>query len=122
MKKAMIIVPVAAFGASFGASPPVFAQNAEQTPITVNELKIGKPVYGVDGIRVGEINRIKADGDGRVTEIQVTTGGPAGLNAEVVAIKPSQIATAGPENKKLELSMSGAAARKLPVLNDSDKG
>jgi PRC-barrel domain len=94
------------------------AQSAEM--LTIKVMKIGNPVFGADGVRVGEINRIKANSDGRVTEIQVTTGGPAGLNAQVVSITADKIAQSGETDVKL--SLSAADAKKLPVLGEDQKG
>ena len=119
-----VIPALLAIGLSSAMLPALtLAQEAApqtQQAFKVQDMKIGNPVYGADGIKVGEVNRIKAEADGRVTEIQVTTGGPAGLDAEVVAITPDQIATS--ENHALKLSLSADDAKKLPVLGDDSKG
>ncbi len=123
-KRALVLPTLLAIGLSSATlSAPTYAQDAApqaQQAFKVQDLKIGNPVYGADGIKVGEVNRIKANSDGKVTEVQVTTGGPAGLDAEVVAIAPDQIATS--ENQSLKLSLSADDAKKLPVLTDDGKG
>lgn len=105
---------------------PASAQSQVSPPssdtVKLKEMKIGKAVYGTDGIKIGEINRIKAEADGRVTELQVTTGGPAGLNADVIAITPDKIVSADSSGTALKLSLSAADAKKLPVLGDDQKG
>jgi PRC-barrel domain len=85
--------------------------------VSINDLKIGAPVYGADGAKVGAVNRIKANADGTVREIQVTTGGPPGLNAEVVAVPADRIVSGLPSVK---LSLTASEVKSLPVLT-SDK-
>jgi hypothetical protein len=111
------VLALAAFAPIFATAS--LAQTA--TPdVSISELKIGSPVYGTDGIRIGEINRIKANSDGRVLELQVTTGGPAGLTADVVSISPDKIASSGA--KDVKLNMSAADVHKLPTLAEDQKG
>lgn len=82
--------------AAFPAAPP------SGWPAGRNiDTAIGKPVIGLDGQRIGDVNRIKADAYGRITEIEVTTGGPVGLDADVITINPSLI----------EASLDGASIR-----------
>lgn len=113
-----------ALGVALACAGPSFAQTASTTPsadaVNIKEMKLGAPVFGTDGIKVGEINRIKADADGRVSEIQVTTGGAAGLTADVVSITSDKIASGSTADVKL--SVSAADAKKLPVLPDDQKG
>lgn len=113
-----------ALGAALAFAGPSLAQTASTTPsaeaVNIKEMKLGAPVFGTDGIKVGEINRIKADADGRVTEIQVTTGGAAGLTADVVSIASDKIASGSKADVKL--SVSAADAQRLPVLPDDQKG
>ncbi len=88
--------------------------------VKIDDLKVGSPVFGSDGIKIGEVNRIKAESNGRVTEVQVTTGGPAGINAKVIAITPDKIGSSGRNDVKLKVS--GADAKKLPVITEGEKG
>lgn len=111
-------LPTAALGAALLLLPAT--AYAQSSTISLNEMKIGAPVFGTDGIKVGEVNRIKADSNGRVTELQVTTGGPASLNAEVIAITPDKIAVR--ETNSIKLSVSASDAKKLPVLDQDQKG
>ncbi len=114
------IAATASFVALGMMSAPAVSFADPSGTLTIKEMKIGNPVFGTDGIRVGEINRIKANSDGRVTEIQVTTGGPTGLDAEVISISPDQIAQNG--DKDVKLSLSAADVKKLPVLGEDQKG
>ena len=106
---ALFVLPVAAY-----------AQSAAGKDLTLSEMKVGVPVFGINGNKIGEVNRIKADSAGRVTEVQVTTGGPAGINAEVIAISPDKIATR--DMNSLKLSLTASDAKKLPVLDQDQKG
>jgi flavin-dependent dehydrogenase len=116
-----VFLGAAALAIGLGIAGSSFAQSAASNDaVKIDEVKIGSPVFGTDGIKVGEINRIKAEADGRVTEIQVTTGGPAGLNAPVVSITPDKIATR--DGSDVKLSLSAAEAKTLPVLGDDQKG
>ena len=94
------------------------AAPANVAPVTVKDLKLGSPVFGTDGIKVGEINRISSNADGTVSEIQVTTGGPAGLNAQAVSVPADKIATGG---QSVKLSVTASEAKQLPVATD-DRG
>ena len=100
------------------AAAPKSNPAPEPSSVTVKDLRLGSPVFGTDGIKVGEINRISSNADGSVSEIQVTTGGPAGLDAQVVAISADKIATGG---KSVKLSMTAEQAKQLPVVTD-DRG
>ncbi len=110
-------VCVLSIAAALAYTAPALAQSA---PVQIKEMKVGSPVHGTDGIKVGEVNRIKADSDGRVIEIQVTTGGPAALDATVISIPADKIASTSPADVKLSLSASDA--KNLPVLSPDEKG
>jgi hypothetical protein len=102
--------------ALLGAAPAM----AGNAPISMEQLSVGSPVYAKDGVKIGEINRIKADSDGTVMEIDVTEGGAAGLGRNVVVIKPDEIASVTEDATKLTLTSE--EAKKLPVLDASASG
>ncbi len=83
--------------------------------LSATDLAIGTPVMASDGVQIGEVNRVTSDASGKVSEIHVTAGGPAGLGAKVVAI-PANMITAG--GKPVKVSISAAEAKKLPILDD----
>ncbi|MEZ5901439.1 MAG: PRC-barrel domain-containing protein [Hyphomicrobiaceae bacterium] len=91
------------------------AAPAASTELSADDLAIGTPVMASDGVQIGEINRVTSDASGKVSEIHVTAGGPAGLGAKVVAIPASMITAGG---KPVKVSISAADAKKLPILDD----
>ena len=89
---------------------PVVA--APATGITIKDVKVGSPVFGNDGAKIGAINRISADASGHVSEIYVAPGGVTGLDVPVIQVLGSQIASTGPNVK---LSVSAEEAKKFPT-------
>jgi len=83
--------------------------------LSAADLAIGTPVMASDGIQIGEVNRVTSDASGKVSEIHVTAGGPAGLGAKVVAIPANMITSGG---SPVKVSISAADAKKLPILDD----
>lgn len=90
---------------------------AAASEISSNDLVIGTPVMSSDGVQIGEINRVTSDASGKVSEIHVTAGMPAGLNAKVRAIPASMITAAG---SPVKVSISDADAKQLPILDDGN--
>ncbi len=83
--------------------------------LSAADLAIGTPVMASDGVQIGEVNRVTSDASGKVSEIHVTAGGPAGLGAKVVAIPADMITSGG---TPVKVSISAADAKKLPILDD----
>lgn len=102
--------PAAEPAAEAAAAP----EGAPASDISSKDLIIGTPVVASDGVQIGEINRVTSDADGKVSEIHVTAGGPAGLNAKVVSISAALITAVG---KPVKVSISAADAKKLPILD-----
>jgi hypothetical protein len=116
--------PVAVEAAPVEAAPAAEAPAAEtaatpaspvaETEISAKDLAIGSAVFGNDGEKIGEVNRVTASASGTVTEIQVTTGGKAGLGADVVAISGDKITAV---SDGVKLSLSSQEAKSLPVID-----
>lgn len=104
--------PVEAAPAAETAAAP--AAPVAETEISAKDLAIGSAVFGNDGEKIGEVNRVTASASGAVTEIQVTTGGKAGLGAEVVAISGDKITAV---SDGVKLSLSSQEAKSLPVID-----
>ena len=113
-------VMMAVAGALTFTTASVFAQAAQPiapaaaqpaTGVTIKDVKVGSPVFGSDGAKIGAINRISADASGQISEIYVAPGGVTGLDVPVIQVLGSQIASTGPNVK---LSVSAEEARKLP--------
>ncbi len=115
--------PAAAEAAPAEAAPeaaeaaPAEAAPAAASEISSKDLVIGTPVMASDGVQIGEINRVTSDAAGKVSEIHVTAGMPAGLNAKVRSI-PAKLITA--TGSPVKVSISGADANKLPILDDGN--
>jgi hypothetical protein len=115
--------PSAAEAAPAEATPeaaeaaPAEAAPAAASDISSKDLVIGTPVMASDGVQIGEINRVTSDAAGKVSEIHVTAGMPAGLNAKVMAIPANMITATG---SPVKVSISGADAKKLPILDDGN--
>ena len=114
MKRGAIIVAIA--GALTFNTAVSFAQTAQATApsattLTIKDVKIGSPVFGNDGTKIGAINRVSADANGMISEIYVAPGGVTGLNVPVIQVLGSQIASAGPNVK---LSVTAEEAKKFP--------
>lgn len=115
--------PAAAEAAPAEAAPeaaeaaPAEAAPAAASDISSKDLVIGTPVMASDGVQIGEINRVTSDAAGKVSEIHVTAGMPAGINAKVMAIPANMITATG---SPVKVSISGADAKKLPILDDGN--
>jgi hypothetical protein len=82
-----------------------------------DQLKIGATVFGSDGAKIGELNRVTSDASGKVEEIRVTAGGEAGLNAKVFAVPADKITGV---KDGVRLSLSSDDAKKLPVIDNGN--
>lgn len=98
------------------AAQPIAPAAAPAASVTIKDVKIGSPVFGNDGAKIGAINRISADANGQISEIYVAPGGVTGLNVPVIQVLGSQIASAGPNVK---LSVSAEEAKKFPAVPNS---
>lgn len=97
------------------ATAPAQGASSAQHSGGVGDLNVGSVVVGTDGVKIGELNRVKSDASGKVIEIHVTNGVPAGLGVPVVAIPAAKITSGG---RDVKVSLSSAEAKKLPILKD----
>ncbi len=93
------------------------AAGAASSNIEASQLKIGQAVLGSDGAKIGEINGVKSDTSGKVQEILVTAGTPAGMNAQVYAIGGDKITEV---SDGVKLSISSEEAKQLPIVDKSN--
>lgn len=93
------------------------AAGAASSTIEASQLKIGQAVLGSDGAKIGEINGVKSDTSGKVQEILVTAGTPAGMNAQVYAIGGDKITEV---SDGVKLSISSEEAKQLPIVDKSN--
>jgi PRC-barrel domain protein len=85
--------------------------------VAADQLKVGAAVFGADGAKIGELNRVTSDASGKVEEIRVTAGGEAGLNAKVFAIPGDKITGV---QDGVRLSLSSDEAKKLPIIDNGN--
>jgi hypothetical protein len=97
--------------------PAAAAESGEASVIDASQLKIGTAVYGADGAKIGEINRVTSNNAGKVEQIYVTAGGQAGLNAKVFAVAGSKITEVG---NGVKLSLTSEEAKQLPIIDNSN--
>ena len=83
--------------------------------MAADQLKVGAAIFGADGAKIGELNRVTSDASGKVEEIRVTAGGEAGLNAKVYAIPGDKITRV---KDRARLSLSSDEAKKLPMIEN----
>lgn len=100
-------------------APSDEAPASKSAKITASDVEIGQSVFGADGKKIGEVNRVTAGASGDIEEIHVTAGTPAGMNAKVMAI-PGDKLSVGKDG--VMLSLSAADAKKLPVIDDGSSG
>lgn len=93
------------------------AAGAASSTIEASQLKIGQAVLGSDGAKIGEINGVKSDTSGKVQEILVTAGTPAGMNAQVYAIGGDKITEV---SDGVKLSISSEEVKQLPIVDKSN--
>jgi hypothetical protein len=85
--------------------------------VTADQLKVGAAVFGADGAKIGELNRVTSNASGKVEEIRVTAGGEAGLNAKVFAVPADKITAV---QDGVRLSLSSDEAKKLPIIDNGN--
>jgi hypothetical protein len=100
------------------AEGPPAAQPAEGgAAVNATQIQIGAAVFGADGAQIGEVNGVKSDDSGKVTEILVTNGTPAGMNAKVFEVTADKITSAA---DTVKLSLSSEEAKKLPIIDNGN--
>jgi hypothetical protein len=57
------------------AQPAQEETNTSSPAESVAADQVGAPVFGADGAKIGELNRVTSDASGKVEEIRLTAGG-----------------------------------------------
>jgi sporulation protein YlmC with PRC-barrel domain len=76
---------------------------------------IGLAVFGSDGQKIGEVQKVKSDPAGAVQEILVKTGGFMGFGGRLVAIPAGKFAKSG---QNVQLAMTSLEVGKLKPADD----
>lgn len=85
--------------------------------INASQIQIGAAVFGSDGAKIGEVNGVKSDDGGKVQEILVTDGMPAGINAKVFEVPADKITSVA---DGVKLSLTSEEAKQLPIIDNSN--
>jgi sporulation protein YlmC with PRC-barrel domain len=99
------------------AQPTAPSEGAPAMGVNASQVQIGAAVFGSDGAKIGEVNGVKSDDTGKVQEILVTDGLPAGMNAKVFEIPADKILSV---SDGVKLSLSSEEAKQLPVIDNSN--
>ena len=100
-------------GASPGTLPSQPGRPQAGSPSAVKDTLVGLAVFGSDGQKVGEVKDVKAEPDGKVTEIHVKTGGFLGFGGKTVAIPAAKFNRSG---QNVQLALTSADVAKMPVV------
>jgi sporulation protein YlmC with PRC-barrel domain len=106
------------------ASPPAANRPAAELPKTgpttrpaepVQNPSIGSAVFSSDGSKVGTVDSIDGQPDGKVTAINIRTGGFLGFGTRVVAIPQGKFQRAG---DFVQIGMTAEEVSELPEVKD----
>lgn len=78
-------------------------------------------IYGTDGKKIGEVEKVLADKSNAIKAVTVDVGGFLGMGAREVIIPIDQLQK-GQEKDRLQTSMTKAELEKLDEWSDSDRG
>ena len=100
---------------SVGQKPTTATSTSRPVAGATSETKVdpivGLAVFSSDGQKVGDIHDVKTEGDGKVSEVYIKTGGFLGFGTRTVAI-PSEKMTRSGQN--VQLTMTYDDVTKLP--------
>jgi sporulation protein YlmC with PRC-barrel domain len=88
------------------------------TPPSSSEAKSAHPLMGLtavssDGTNIGDVRAVKITPDGKVTALQIQTGGFLGFGGKIVEIPEGQFTGIG---KKVQLTFTAEQVSKLPAV------
>ena len=109
----LFIVVVYLFASDRIENAAVSGRHVEAVP-TKNPL-IGLPVLSSDGNKVGTVESVDGEPDGKITAINVTTGGFLGLGPKLVAIPEGRFTRT---RAIVRLGMTADEVSKLPEVKD----
>ena len=76
---------------------------------------IGLAVFSSDGSKLGTVDTVDGEPDGKITAINITTAGFLGFGTKVVAIPQGKFQRVG---GIVRLDMTADEVSKLPMVND----
>jgi hypothetical protein len=96
-----------------GMRPVVPGSGERNVVAPIKNPLIGLPVFSSDGSKLGIVDSIDAQPDGKVTAINIRTGGFLGFGTKLVAIPEGKFARTG---HILRLGMTAEEVSKLPEI------
>ena len=95
------------------ATPPRSTDKSATTaPAKVNPL-VGLAVFSSDGTKLGAVQSVSAEPDGKVKAIHIKTGGFLGFGGKVVAIPDGKFTRSG---ENIQLGLTTDEVSKLPEV------
>jgi PRC-barrel domain protein len=85
------------------------------SPVQTNPL-IGLAVFSADGTKLGNVQSVATNPDGKATAIHLKTGGFLGIGAKLVAIPDGKFTKTG---DRVQLSMTSDEVGKLPEYKEN---
>jgi sporulation protein YlmC with PRC-barrel domain len=86
----------------------------QATRTEVNPL-IGLAVFSSDGSKLGNVQRVSSEPDGKVKAIHIKTGGFLGFGGKIVAIPEGKFTKAG---DNVQLGLTAEEVSKLPEVKE----
>jgi sporulation protein YlmC with PRC-barrel domain len=118
-----------------GAGLPAERNSATLAPATLHEIKdndvmvqslniskkdlTGMDIYGSDGKKIGDVDKVLADSSNSVKAVTADVGGFLGIGAREVVI-PIDKLQKGPEKDRLQVTMTKDELQKLAKWEDSN--
>jgi sporulation protein YlmC with PRC-barrel domain len=101
---------------------PLAAQSPPPIPLPSNDRiapapnpLIGLAVFASDGSKVGTIDSVDGEPDGRITAINVRTGGFLGFGTKVVAVPEGKFERTG---SSVRVALTAEELSKLPAIKE----
>jgi hypothetical protein len=98
-----------------GIRPVVPGSGERNVVAPIKNPLIGLPVFSSDGNKLGIVDSIDGQPDGKVTAINIRTGGFLGFGTKLVAIPEGKFQRAG---DFVQVGMTADEVSKLPALKD----
>jgi hypothetical protein len=95
-------------------TPPAPSNRSTTAPGKANPL-VGLAVFSADGSKLGAVQSVDAEPDGKVKAIRIKTGGFLGFGGKLVAIPDGKFTKTG---DNLQLSMTADEVSKLPEVKE----
>jgi sporulation protein YlmC with PRC-barrel domain len=101
---------------------PLAAQSPPPTPPPSNDRVvpeqnplIGLAVFASDGTKVGTVDSVDGEPDGRITAINVRTGGFLGFGTKVVVVPEGKFERTG---NRVHVALTAEELSKLPAIEE----